>query len=345
MVIAIICLLAALLLPALSRAKIKAHQTRCLSNLRQLALAQLSYTRDHDALVPYRNPAYPGGSWLGTLVSVSKNTGLMTCPAAPLRGDPPSGGNQLGTVEAAWVRWTDNVQTMFIGSYAYNAWLCPDIGKNSPWIYSRPDSIETPVQTPVFVDANWIDLTPVENEPPCRISTKVPISTGVLWVGARSLATAGATQRKPHANSRSPTSCRERSMWPPRTDMRNWSSWKISGSGVGTPSGRRPPNGQTNNGGETPSTNDTATDNCTEIRGPMKIWYCLSQRSAAQGLGFHLAGTVGRHCDHRYSRGPALACSERRQTARAANSMHQQRSSIVHSQFHVFGRLGPARGL
>ena len=136
-VIAIICLLAALLLPALSRAKIKAHQTRCLSNLRQLALAQLSYTRDHDALVPYRNPAYPGGSWLGTLVSVSKNTGLMTCPAAPLRGDPPSGGNQLGTVEAAWVRWTDNVQTMFIGSYAYNAWLCPDIGKNSPWIYSR----------------------------------------------------------------------------------------------------------------------------------------------------------------------------------------------------------------
>jgi prepilin-type N-terminal cleavage/methylation domain-containing protein len=173
-VIAIIGILAALLLPALSRAKIKAHQTRCLSNLRQLALAQLSYTKDHDALVPYQNPAYPGGSWLGTLVSVSKNIGLMTCPAAPLRGDPPSGGNQMGTVEAAWVRWTDNVQTMFIGSYAYNVWLCPDIGKNSPsmaekpWIYTRPDSVETPVQTPVFADANWIDLTPVENELPCR---------------------------------------------------------------------------------------------------------------------------------------------------------------------------------
>ena len=131
-VIAIIGILAALLLPALSRAKIKAHQTRCLSNLRQLGLAQLIYAHDHEALVPYQNPAYPGGGWLGTLVEVSKNKGVMICPAAPLRGTPPASGNLVGTVQAAWVRWTDNVQTMFVGSYAYNCWLCPDLGKHYP---------------------------------------------------------------------------------------------------------------------------------------------------------------------------------------------------------------------
>jgi prepilin-type N-terminal cleavage/methylation domain-containing protein len=105
-VIAIIGILAALLLPVLSRAKIKGRETRCLSNLRQLGLPQLSYAHDHEALVPYQDPAYPGGGWLGTLLDVSENKAVTICPAAPLRGTPPASGNRMGTVESAWVRWT-----------------------------------------------------------------------------------------------------------------------------------------------------------------------------------------------------------------------------------------------
>ena len=51
-VIAIIAILAAMLLPALARAKGSAQRTSCMNKLRQWGLAQIMYYQDHDDYIP-----------------------------------------------------------------------------------------------------------------------------------------------------------------------------------------------------------------------------------------------------------------------------------------------------
>src|SRR6185436_5033460 len=53
-VIAVVSILAALLLPALSQAKEKGKSIRCISNLRQLAIAATLYADDHEDALPWQ---------------------------------------------------------------------------------------------------------------------------------------------------------------------------------------------------------------------------------------------------------------------------------------------------
>lgn len=86
-VIAIIAILAGMLLPALSKAKVKAKQTECLNNLKQVGLAVLTYAQDHQDRVQYASPLDTKFTW-GELISTNQRTGaqlIFRCPSYPPR--------------------------------------------------------------------------------------------------------------------------------------------------------------------------------------------------------------------------------------------------------------------
>jgi prepilin-type N-terminal cleavage/methylation domain-containing protein/prepilin-type processing-associated H-X9-DG protein len=87
-VISIIAILAAILLPALSKARESAQSTQCKSNLRQLGIALRMYVDDvhfYPVTITAASPEYPlGASWADRLriySSSSWTNGVYHCPA------------------------------------------------------------------------------------------------------------------------------------------------------------------------------------------------------------------------------------------------------------------------
>jgi prepilin-type N-terminal cleavage/methylation domain-containing protein/prepilin-type processing-associated H-X9-DG protein len=60
-VIAIIAILAAMLLPALAKAKIRAQGISCINNMKQLGIAAIMYSQDNGDVVPINVPTQQGG--------------------------------------------------------------------------------------------------------------------------------------------------------------------------------------------------------------------------------------------------------------------------------------------
>ena len=89
-VIAIIAILAGLLLPALARAKSKAHRTECINNLKQIGIGLRMWANDNDGKFPWAVEVDDGGSsmtppeWVDHFRSCSNELStprILVCPS------------------------------------------------------------------------------------------------------------------------------------------------------------------------------------------------------------------------------------------------------------------------
>jgi prepilin-type N-terminal cleavage/methylation domain-containing protein/prepilin-type processing-associated H-X9-DG protein len=207
-VIAIIAILAALLLPALSNAKLQAKEVACLNNERQMSLACHMYFDEDKHLFVMNGPTGEGyGLWMLVLVPYlgPYSNSVRLCPMTPeIMGHDtgtPSDNSGYGTADKPWIYGPDDLNHTYQGSYGLNGYFYSDYGAPG---YATAADVKYPTKTPVFADQQWVDGWPeMTDTPPPDLYTDSdswsPIGGMSRWCIARhgSLPPQGAPKNWP----------------------------------------------------------------------------------------------------------------------------------------------------
>jgi prepilin-type N-terminal cleavage/methylation domain-containing protein/prepilin-type processing-associated H-X9-DG protein len=175
-VIAIIAILAALLLPALSRAKTKAQNIQCVNNCKQIVLSMVMYVNDHNGtLISYSDPSGAYTLWIGRLqTNYSQISKSRICAATPdpypattWQQKPEAAYTGFGLADYPWNWGVFSPANPYHGSYGINGW-CYSEANPSKENYQKETAITSPAKTPYFSDSNWVDGWPMETDTPAR---------------------------------------------------------------------------------------------------------------------------------------------------------------------------------
>lgn len=143
-VIAIIALLAALLLPALAKAKEKGRQTFCINSEHQQAVAVFMYADDHDQILPpvaYTDASGNTTNWPSMLDPYLKSIRIHVCPT-----DLLGKSNSYGLNELAFVDLTDDnapaPNKLSAFTTPTDTVMMGDLGTADDLVTPRPDTLK-----------------------------------------------------------------------------------------------------------------------------------------------------------------------------------------------------------
>jgi prepilin-type N-terminal cleavage/methylation domain-containing protein/prepilin-type processing-associated H-X9-DG protein len=200
-VIAIIAILAAMLLPVLSRAKTKAQGIYCLNNLKQMQLAWGMYAEDNQGRLTENRGGQPGPQWVtgtltwgitppnydtATLTSgqigpyVAKNTGVFKCPADQV---PALSGPRIRSIamngyvgDVGNGAFANGIMASVNNSTQWRRYLKEqDLSAPGPamtWVFldQHPDSINDPFFSVSMIKTTWDDLPASYHNGACGFS-------------------------------------------------------------------------------------------------------------------------------------------------------------------------------
>ncbi len=201
-VIAIIAILASMLLPALSRAKDKAHDANCKSNLKQWGIVWFTYCDDSRGLFStgITSSGEPRGEWCETLTNYYKaKYTILRCPKAQ-RGrvdntaipeqETEPGGVDNGGFKTSY-KFVAGVKDPYTGktvtaSYGLNCWVYSSTAdiQNRPasWCWRKLENATHPTIIPLMADCMWRGGGPTHNNSPANSGT-MPTYNG-QWNGS-----------------------------------------------------------------------------------------------------------------------------------------------------------------
>ncbi len=135
-VIAVIAILAAILFPVFAKAREKARQTSCASNIRQIGLAFMMYAQDWDENLPVQSIDIPGFSstivywggtnffWYDALLPYMKSSKLFYCPSSPNQSCGVAYFNYSSNVSV--IKWFTPGLSMGNITFPASTYLCMD---------------------------------------------------------------------------------------------------------------------------------------------------------------------------------------------------------------------------